>query len=134
MFGIQTKFTDESKNVKKATDTGVFRNLFHMAASLRKTAASLITTAPQAVPSPPGRPPFTHSRAFFRRALRFDVDKKKQDAIVGFRSSIIGDVGAVHEFGERRGRVTFPKRPTLGPALDLAAPRIGDVWRGSIGS
>ena len=134
MFGVQTKFTDKSSNVRRAADKGIFRNLFHASASIRKLAASLIRSAPSSEPSDPGEPPHTHRRAWYRRALRFDVNSQKQDAVIGFRASVIGDVGAVHEFGEERGGVKFPKRPTLGPALEQTAPRIGVQWKGSIGA
>lgn len=134
MFGVRTGFTDKSRDVKRAVAEGNFRNLFHAAASLRKTAAGLIERAPAGVASAPGEPPHTHRGVFYRRALRFDVDKAKQDAVIGFRFSVIGDVGAVHEFGEERGGVDFPVRATIGPALDIGAPRIGGQWQSSIGA
>lgn len=120
--------------LKEPIDKANFKNLGHAAASLRKAAAKSIERAPQGEASAAGQPPHTHKGAFFRRALRYDVDKQKQTAVVGFRHSVIGDVGAVHEFGESRGSETFPERPTLGPALDANAARLGSEWAGSIGT
>lgn len=136
MFGVgaTTELIDKSKDVAKAVDQAAYKNLGHAAASLRKAAATSIDRAPQGEASPAGQPPHTHTGAHFRRALRFAVDKQKQTAVVGFLHSMIGDVGAVHEFGESRGKETFPERPTLGPALDANASRLGGEWAGSIGS
>ena len=133
-FGATTELIDKSKDVHKAVDKANFKSLGHAAASLRKAASKSIERAPQGEASQPGEPPHTHKRVFFRRALRFDVDKQKQQAVVGFMASVIGDVGAVHEFGEQRGDIDFPERPTLGPALDANASRLGSEWAGSIGA
>lgn len=133
-FGATTQLDDKSRDVLRAADKGNYRNLGHAAASLRKASAASIERAPQGEASPAGRSPHTHRGSFFRRALRYFVDRQRQEALVGFQHSTIGDVGAVHEFGEERGGVDFPERPTLGPALGANAGRIGDQWAGSIGS
>lgn len=135
MFGFvaQARILDKSRNVERAAARGNYRNLFHAAASLRKAAARSVEKAPKGEASAPGEPPHTHRGAFLRRALRYFVDKQKQEALIGFQASKVEDVGAVHEFGEERGGVDFPERPTMLPALAENAARIGDQWRGSIG-
>lgn len=134
MFGFSFQFIDKTKDLKKAVDDTAFRNQFHAAASIRKTAAQSIERAPQGQPSSAGSPPHTHRRVFYRRALAFHVDKQKQEALIGFRHSVIGDVGAVHEFGNERGGVRYPERPTLGPALEASLGRIAGQWKASLGT
>ncbi len=133
MFKVSVTFKRNDKTVLKQADKANFKNLTHAAASIRKLAASSITRAPKGKHSQKGRPPHTHRGAFFRRALRWYVEKQIEVALIGFAHSVIGEVGALHEFGESRGGIDFPKRPTLAPALKQAAPRLGDHWQGTIG-
>lgn len=129
----KVKFTNKQREVQNAVDKGVFKNLGHMAASVRKMIVAVIGRAPKGSASPEGGPLYTHKGAFLRRAVRFDVDRQQEDAVIGFQASKVGDVAAVHEFGETRKGTRYPKRPTLGVALDKVAPRLGGVWQGSIG-
>lgn len=132
MYAATTRFENRQSRVRQQTDKGVFRNLSHAAASIRKTAgASLLK---RKGPSQPGKPPHTHEGVYFRRALRYDVNKQKQDAVIGFQHSTVGISAAVHEHGEKRGRVQYPERPTIGPALVASIGRIAGQWQGSIGN
>lgn len=133
MIGIQARFTDTSKRVEAAAEKANFRNLFHAAASVRKQTRESIERAPKNIASAAGSPPHTHRGQYLKRAVLFFVDAPRDEAIIGFSAARVGDVGAVHEFGERRGRAQYPKRPTLGPVLEHSASRLGDEWRGSIG-
>ncbi len=134
MFNVSVIFKRTDQDVLKAADEANFKNIGHFAASVRKAAASRIVRAPKGKASTRGQSPHTHRGMFFKRAIRFAINKQKQEALVGFQHSIIGEVGALHEFGESRGKVSFPKRPTMEPALEQSAPRMGNHWQGTIGS
>ncbi len=127
-FKTETHFTPEA--VQIAAEKGNFNSLGHAAASISKDAKQSVKRAAQDKPSRPGTPPHTHRRVFYRRAIRFDVDKQKQEAVIGFMHSIIGTTGATHEFGLTIDGTNFPERPTIGPALDRQAARLGNNWRG----
>ena len=131
--GVQTNFVDNSKRVLDATKKANFKNIGNALASIRKVAVKSIEKAPQGVPSDPGSPPHTHKGTFFRRALRFHVDKQKQDGVMGFRHSIIGESASIHEFGRTVGGVKFPERAVIAPALEMSLGRIAGQWRSSIG-
>lgn len=136
MIGVQTKFTPNQLKVQQAVNTAAFKNITHAAFSIRKLAYSRIGSAPKGVPGPVGKAPHTHRGMFYRRALRVEVDKQKNEAVIGFQKSVIGMAASLHEHGLRSpdNRFTFPKRPTVGPALDDSLQRIGDQWKGSVGA
>ena len=127
MFFAEVKTVDKTIRVKKAADDAVFRNLFHAAAKIRKEMAASIQTAPG--PSLPGEPPHTHRRALLRRAMRFAVDKKAEDAVIGPRASIVGQVGQRLEFGDE----FIDPRPFATPVLLANVPKLADDWAGTIG-
>lgn len=130
MISVVTKVVDRLDRIEKAAKPANFRNLGHAAASIRKAAAASIVTSPE--PSEPGTPPHTRNRNFFRRAIRFDV--QENEAVIGFMESMVGPAAAAHEFGgEFRGQ-DYPARPTMGPALEEALPRLAENWRGTIGA
>ena len=131
MIDVKVETVDTTAAVRKSADKAQFRNFGHAAATIRRTAAESIQRAEG--PSEPGSPPHTHRRVFLRRAIRFFVDKNKNEAIIGPRASIVGDVGEVLEFGGTRGDTVHPPRPFMLPALVAEAPRFADTWQGSIG-
>jgi hypothetical protein len=132
MFGLKIKTTDDTKRVAKAADKAAFKNFRHAAASISKDAKASIDKAPQGEASAPGDPPHTHKGQFIKRAIRFDGDE--DGAVIGPMASVVGEVGAVHEFGEVYKGADFEERAFMGPALERAIPRIGGDWQGSIGS
>lgn len=134
MIGIRVKTTSNPQRVKRAVNTGIFTSLSHAAASISKDMKASFEKTPPGDPSAPGEPPHTHKGAFYRRAVRFHVDKEKQSAIVGLMASVVGEeVGPLHEFGGEREGVQFPARPSAFPALERAIPRFGGEFRGSVG-
>lgn len=133
MFDVVTRFVPKPKRLQRAIAKANFRNINHAAATIRKDAVSTVIQAPQGIASRPGSPPFTHRRGFYRRAIRFEVNRQKNHALIGPRYSVVGDVGQAHEFGRPRGNQTYPKRPTMRPALERKAPRLGEIWEGTIG-
>jgi len=130
MFGLSVQVDDQTQRVKDAADQASFRNLGHAAASIRKTAIAEIVTAEG--PSEPGTPPHSR-RGQLRRAIKFDLDKSSEMAVIGPEASIVGEAGAAHEFGgEFRGE-DYPERPFMEPALDANVDRFASEWAGSIG-
>ena len=132
---------DTSKRVSDAAEKAAFKNLGHAASSIRKTAIESIK--PAEGPSPPGMPPHTHTagvtkkgkpkKGHLPRAIVFDVDKQKQEAVIGPRASVVGESGAAHELGEEFHGDDYPERPYMFPALETNAPRFADEYAGSIG-
>ena len=132
MAGVTYK--DESKNVEKAVQKANFANFGHAGASIRKSAAaSLIRVANKRKASSPGSPPHTHKGVFLKRSIRFAKLPNNKGVIVGPMASMVGDAGAVHEFGERRETASYPARPFMGPALDENLSRMPRFWRGTVG-
>lgn len=129
MFGLNVKTQDTTKDVAQAEERARFRNFFHAAAGIRKTAAQSVEKADG--PSQPGGPVHTHRGAFYRRALRFAADK--EGATIGPRFSMIGESGEAHEFGGSYKGAIYPERPTMGLALEENLDRFADSWSGSIG-
>ena len=130
MIGIAVQLVDRISRIQKAADTAGYRNLGHAAASLRKTAVASIARSDE--PSEPGEPPHTR-RGQLPRAIRFDVDRTKQEAVIGPRASVVGEAGAAHEFGEEFRGTDYDERPYMFPALDANLDRFASDWAGSIG-
>lgn len=130
MIELAVQIIDRVSRVQSAAEQAAFRNLGHAAASLRKTAIESIEKSDE--PSDPGEPPHT-SAGQLPRAIRFDVDKQAQEAVVGPRASVVGEAGAAHEFGEEFRGDDYPERPYMLPALDANLDRLASDWAGSIG-
>jgi hypothetical protein len=126
---VFVKVIQKFRKVEKAADKAQFRNFFHAAARIRKDAAASIERAEG--PSLPGQPPHTHRRVFLRRAWRFAADK--EGAVIGPRASIVGQAGAIHEFGGTFRGQEFPARPTALPALERNVNRFATDGEGTIG-
>ena len=131
MFGFSFRFKNKQSDVDEAVEKAAFENLRHGVASMRKDAAKSIKgRRNKDIASPEGTPPFTHG-GFIRRALRWVVGDGW--ALMGFRHSVVEEVGATHEFGLTEDGRDYPERPTLGPALERAAVRFHRDWRASVG-
>ena len=94
--------------LEKAVDRAVEPSLGKAAFAIRQTAIEEIQ--PETGPSEPGTPPHTHTGGKGRKkgvlpaAIVYDVDEQKQEAVIGPRESVAGDVGRAFEFGgEFRG-------------------------------
>lgn len=131
---IDAKVTTEffAKRILDAADRAAFKNMPHAAATISKDAKASLLTAPG--PSVPGTPPHTHRGAFLRRAIRFDYDRKRQEAVIGPMESVVGEAGAAHEFGQFYKGADYPERPFMLPALEANVDRFAASWSGSIGS
>jgi len=130
MIAASTKFTNNAKRVVAAKDKGAYNTFSHAAGSLRKdAAASILKRANARKASPVGTPPFTHA-GFAKKAMWFDATK--DGAVVGFRKSIFGMLGAIHEHGLTEEGRDYPPRPTMAPALERNIARFHREWRHSI--
>jgi hypothetical protein len=131
MIGATATTQMHPEKVTKAVDRSTFKNLGHAAARISKDAKASLERAEG--PSAPGTPPHTHRGAYLRRAIRFDNDRKAQEAVIGPMESIVGTAGSAHEHGGEYKGQTFPERPFMVPALEQNLDRFASEWAGSIG-
>lgn len=130
MIETRVKTIDETSRVKKAADKAAYRNLGHAAASLRKTARSLIVRSDR--PAQPGEPVHTR-RGRIPNAILFYTEPTKQYAIIGPAASRAGPVAGAHEHGGEYRGGHFEPRPFMGPALEQTTERFARDWSASIG-
>lgn len=150
MVGASVKITDETHKVVQAVERAKYRSLNHAAASIRKDARKSIKTRPKKTvrvatgvagktkrvrvqtrdASPKGTPPYTR-RGRLRNAIVYHATKS--EAVIGPRRSIMGEGAVPHEFGGRYKDQTYPKRPTMGPALIKNLDRFAASFSGSLG-
>lgn len=128
---VSTEIHYQFNRVQQAAKTATFRNLRHAAFSVSKAAKASIRKSDQ--PSRPGSPPTTRGRG--RKNLRGAIftDANFETAVIGPRSSWVGDSSEAHEFGKNRKGQRYPKRSFMYPALAAAAPRFAADWAGTIG-
>jgi len=103
------------------------------------------------VPSQPGKPPLQHG-SHWKSSFRFAVDEASLAAYIGPIGGRNG-IAPIHEYGTTgvvrwttwrwtgRGTgvseqhekvISFPRRPTMGPALDRSRSRIAQFWSGCV--
>jgi hypothetical protein len=85
-------------------------------------------------PAPAGQPILAHRRGvgFFRAGLKYDVDKAKDEAVVGWLHSRFNTIMATHEHGETWQGTQYDKRPTMAPALAANVEKFHRDWQSSI--
>jgi hypothetical protein len=131
--GIDTRSIALGKDkLEKAAEKGAYRSFLYAARSIRKAARKSIRA--HAEPGPPGGPIRTkrgRGGGLARRAILYKADK--EGAVIGFSASKIDQAMEVHEHGRRRGKVRFPQRPTMLPALERNLARFHREWKGAIG-
>jgi len=133
MFGMKSKVIDEHHKVAAAARRATYRNLFHAAASIRKTAIESIERSPD--PSEEGEPPHTRGfrRGGLREAIAFEVELRDEQAVVGVDADKLGRAGEPHEHGRKYKGQEYEERPFMGPALEKNRDRFARGWAGSIG-
>lgn len=127
MFSATTLIQMEQQRIEQAARQANYRSFGHAAASLRKDVIASIEKAPQGVASRPGTPPNTHKRNFLKRSIAYDANV--DGAVIGPRKSVVGEAGAIHEFGEEN----HPQRAFMRPGLERASSRLNAAWQDSIG-
>ncbi|WP_254512353.1 hypothetical protein [Anatilimnocola floriformis] len=152
MFDVKTQFEDTSKPILSAAEKEIDRALQRTSYAISQDAKSTIKRAPPASGggrrrgrrarrqnSRPGEAPLTRGmpRKNIRAAIRYDVDKASDTAVIGTGYSIIGDVGGSLEHGEDRPSTSslehLAPRPFIGPALDRKESLLGSSFSGRIG-
>jgi len=125
------QLTSGFKALGAAIRHAAFKNLREAAYAIRMSAVqSIKRKRDKKKASPPGTPPFTHV-GYLRRAVWYQATNYR--AIIGFDPAIIGMVAATHEHGLREDGRSYPKRPTMEPALRANVDRFHRSWRNSIG-
>ena len=130
MIGATATTEDNFGRVQTAADRSTFKNLGHAAATIRKEAAASIKVSGE--PSPPGTPPHTRRRQL-KGAIRYDVDRANDLAVVGAEASKVGQSASPHELGGEFKGEDFPERPFMFPALETNLDRFAGEYKGSIG-
>ena len=130
-LGAKARSDANFAKVLAASAKAQFQNLRHGAFSIAKLAKSLIVRSKE--PGKEGDAPTTRGQGGHNLRGAIWVDAQPDSAIAGPRHSFVGDVGAVHEFGETRGEDQFDERPFMSTALEASVDRFGRSWHGSIG-
>ena len=87
MISYEVRFDKERLAVlRKRIDDGLFRSIGHTAAAIRGTAMRLIVRSRE--PAPPGEPVHTRGLAKRRDAILFEVDRERDDALIGFTYAV----------------------------------------------
>lgn len=134
MIAAKGHFESKAVDVRNAVKKAAFTNIGHAAASVRKAMVKGIRQRKNKdLASPPGTPVFTHG-GLAKHAIRFHVDRQREEAVIGPRFSVIGTIMRTHEFGEVEDGRDYPERPTAAPALEASLGRIAGQWQGSIGT
>jgi hypothetical protein len=147
MIAMEAGSSFNAAKIQAAADRMVVRNLRKAAFSLRVEAWRIIKPASPGAASAPGEPVHTRSRGIIKRgrnagkhrpgqvqrAIVYDVDAEKQDAVIGPRYSFVGLSMNAHEFGNEFHGQSYPERPTMGPALDNTLSTFGESFANSLG-
>lgn len=128
MIAAKTKTQLNKKRVLDAVDKAAYRSFGHAGGSIRKQAIASIESN-VAGPGPAGRP-YRTRRGLARRAIRYAATKT--DVVIGPTEDKIGQAMAPHEHGLRRGKVLYPKRPTMALALKSQLSRVAGAWKNSL--
>ena len=67
-----------------------------------------------------------------KNAIRYEIESNKQVAAVGQAASEMGKSAMPHEHGVRFRAQVFPKRPTMGLALEKLRPKLTGFWAASL--
>ena len=121
------------RKVMKAIRRAEIRSLSHAAGAIRRHAARSIRQSPRSQPSAPGTPPRTRKGRLRKSILYALLDESGVPAaIVGPSFDLVGLSGKAHEFGGHFRGGDYPKRPFMGPALDVISNRLPSFFAGSI--
>ena len=130
MVGLRlNKLIIETRKVEQAVDRLTLRVLYKQAAYVRITAARSIKRSKK--PSAVGSPPHTQTGQL-KRAIRFEVDRTRQAAIIGPSFDVVGIAGAEHELGKQFRRERHEPRPFMRPALEKARPKFARDYQDTL--
>jgi hypothetical protein len=117
--------------VTKAVNSSLLKTFGDAARLTRTIARNSIKRRSGKAYALPGQPPKTRFGAI-RNSILYDLDKKRQEAIIGPAYSRMGPVASAHEHGGPfRGR-DYEARPFMRPAFQKIIARLPKLWRYSI--
>lgn len=133
MDGVSAVLTVDTfiGEIEIAEERARIGNFRHAAGAIRKDAIASIIPDPLGKSSPAGHPVATR-RGQAKRAIVYAADK--YGAVIGPTANLVGTSMSAHEFGGSYKGQRYPKRPTMGPALERQTDRFAGSWRGSIGA
>jgi len=129
MVRMTVKIHSDVNNVIHRAERANIESLGHAGAAIRLTARRSIRRRKK--PSPEGSPPSTRQGAL-KKALRYAVEKDKEQVTIGPDHSVVGISAAAHEHGGRYKRQRYRRRPFMGPALEKVKSRLPKFWAGSV--
>ena len=122
------KIVKRFDKVKKAVDTSVLETFGDAARLTRAIARRSIRERSGTNYARPGQPPKTRFGGL-KKSILYDLDKKREEAIIGPAFSRMGEAAAAHEKGGMfRGR-RYDARPYMWPAFEKIIPRLPRIWR-----
>lgn len=131
MIDAKTKTEWDERRLREEIDRTTFRSIRSAAFAISRTAKASIEKSDK--PSDPGSPPATRGRGGHNLRGAIFVDADTDSAVIGPRASIVGDVGAAHEFGGTYKGDKFDERSFMGPALEANLDRFARGWSGQVG-
>lgn len=130
MFEIRSRIIAEVDKIEREANKAKFKSFRHAGFAIRKSIRESIVESPEA--SEPGQPVATRGkRGNVRNSIFTYADD--EGALIGPRSSFVGDAMEAHEFGRSRGGRQYDARPTSGPGLEKNLDRFTQEFAGSIG-
>lgn len=96
MIQLRTRVRFNQSQVQKKVQAANFRSLGHAAGTIRLTAKRSIRKRKK--PSSPGSPPHTQT-GMLRRVIRYEVNRDREEAVIGPVNEIAGRLWNLHEFG-----------------------------------
>jgi len=154
MIDAQVKFERQERKLLEAVDRAKAGSLSSTAFVVRETAIRSIkqskairgyfrkknrrgkvVLATYYEPAPAGQPPLAHRRGlgFFRAGVKYAVDQRKDDAVVGWAHSKVKGMFRTHEHGGTFRGAQYDKRPTMAPALQASIDKFHRDWQSSVG-
>ena len=124
---VQIEF--DEKRILIAVKSGNITALRRAGAYIRKTARNKVSQSQKS--STPGTPPNTR-RGLLKQSLLFGVEKQHQSVVIGPAEKFIGTAMKAHEFGGIYRKRRYPKRPLMGPTLQLTASKLPSLWEKSV--
>ncbi len=96
MMHIRARVQFTPGQLKKKVNQATFKSLGHAAGTVRTTAKRSIRKRKK--PSKPGSPPSSPT-GMLRRVLRYEVDRQREQAVIGPVNEIACRLWNLHEFG-----------------------------------
>jgi len=150
MFKLSYKSFFSAKAAKKKIDKQADRRLYGVGQLFRKVIRDVLSRKPKpdpkegekrnargqfvkraTLPAKPGDPMLSPTGKV-KRAIFYRVAKQERAVYIGPQTSIVGNVGAVHEFGLKFKGDKYPKRPFLAKSVRITKSILAKHWRNSV--